>query len=99
MSAGTVNRHLALVCEYLHRPVPVTVPKKRLEKGRKELLSIRGMTGTTADTFAGAGVINGESLLAADAHSLSSATGIDEEKIRTFQVLLRKKQENAIIQI
>jgi DNA topoisomerase-1 len=99
MSTGTVNRHLALVCEYLHRPLPVTVPKARLEKGRKELLSIKGMTATLADRFAGAGIINGESLIAANAKNLSAATGIDEEKIRVYQTLMRKKQENAVIRI
>jgi len=99
MSAGTVNRHLALVCGYLHRPVPVAIPKARLEKGRKELLSVKGMTATTADKFAGAGIINGESLITANAKNLSAATGIEEEKILVYQSLMRKKQENAIIRI
>ena len=99
MSVGTVNRHLALVCGYLHRPIPVTIPKARLEKGRKELLSVKGMTATIADKFAGAGIINGESLIAANAKILSAATGIEEEKILVYQSLMRKKQENAIIRI
>jgi len=99
MSAGTVNRHLALVCGYLHRPVPVTIPKARLEKGRKELLSVKGMTATMADKFAVAGIINGESLISANAKNLSAATGIEEEKILVYQTLMRKKQENAIIRI
>jgi DNA topoisomerase-1 len=99
MSVGTVNRHVVLVCEYLHLPIPVVLPKKRVEKGRKELLSIKGMTSTMVDKFMAAGVINAESLLAADARKLSETTGIDEEKIRTFQILMRKKQENAIIRI
>jgi DNA topoisomerase-1 len=99
MSVGTVNRHMALVCEYLHRPVPVTLPKKRVEKGRKELLSIKGLTSTVADKLITAGVINGDSLLAADAHKLSTMTDVDEDKIRTFQTIMRKKQENAIIQL
>ena len=90
---------MALVCEYLHRPVPVTLPKKRVEKGRKELLSIKGLTSTVADKLITAGVINGDSLLAADAHKLSTMTGVDEDKIRTFQTIMRKKQENAIIQL
>jgi DNA topoisomerase-1 len=99
MSVGTVNRHVVLVCEYLHRPIPVVIPKKRVEKGRKELLSIKGMTSTIADKFFAAGVINAESLLAADPRKLSETIGIDEEKIRMFQALMRKKQENAIIRI
>jgi DNA topoisomerase-1 len=99
MSAGTVNRHLALVCEYLHRPVPVTIPRAKLEKGRKELLSIKGLTATVADRLSGAGVINGDLLVAADAKKIAAATGIDEEKLRSYQALMKKKQENAIIRI
>ena len=99
MSTGTVNRHLALVCEYLHRPVPVTLPKARLEKGRKELLSIKGLTATVADKLIGTGVFNAETLCAADAHKTAAASGLDEEKIRGYQAQMRKKQENAIIRI
>ncbi len=57
------------------------------------------MTATIADKFAGAGIINGESLIAANAKILSAATGIEEEKILVYQSLMRKKQENAIIRI
>ena len=70
MSTGTVNRDVALVCEYLHRPVPVKVPRVRSEKGRKELLSVKGLTETVAEKFVGAGVINGDNLLAADIQQL-----------------------------
>ncbi|MFA6362161.1 DNA topoisomerase I [Methanoregula sp.] len=99
MSIGTVNRHVALVCEYLHRPVPIKIPRAQSEKGRKELLSVKGLTGTVAEKFADAGVINGDKLLAADVKQLSVTTGIDKEKIRNYQLLLQKKRENAIIRI
>ena len=52
-----------------------------------------------AEKLTGAGVINGDSLLAADAGKLSGITGIDAEKIRNYQSLLRKKREDAIIRI
>ena len=99
MSTGTVNRHVALVSGYLHQPVPVKIARARIGKGWKELLSIKGLTGTMAEKLAGAGVINGDSLLAADAGKLSGITGIDAEKIRNYQSLLRKKREDAIIRI
>ncbi len=99
MSTGTVNRHVALVSGYLHRPMPVKIPRARIEKGRKELLSIKGLTGTMAEKLASAGVINGDKLLAADAGKLSAITGIDAEKIRNYQSLLRKKREDGIIRI
>jgi len=99
MSSGTVNRHLTLVCEYLHRPVPVAIPKARLEKGRKELLSVKGLTAAVADKLIGTGVFNGEALIAADAHKIAAATDLDEEKIRGYQAQMRKKKENAVIRI
>jgi len=99
MSIGTVNRHVALVCEYLHRPAPLKIPRARIEKGRKELLSVKGMTESVVEKFASAGVINGDKLLAADVKQLSVTTGIDKEKIRNYQILLQKKRENAIIRI
>ena len=79
--------------------MPVKIPRARIEKGRKELLSIKGLTGTMAEKLASAGVINGDKLLAADAGKLSAITGIDAEKIRNYQSLLRKKREDGIIRI
>ena len=99
MSAATVNRHLALVYEYLHRPVPVVIPKAKREKGKKELISVKGLTGSIADKLIDAGILNGENLIAADARMVAGTTGIDEQKIRVFQNLMSKKKENAIIQI
>jgi DNA topoisomerase-1 len=99
MSIGTVNRHVALVCEYLHRPAPVKIPRARLEKGRKELLSVKGLTGSVVEKFVNAGVVNGDKLLSADAQQLSTTTGIEAEKIRNYQALLKKKRETAVIQI
>ncbi|HNX18227.1 MAG TPA: DNA topoisomerase I [Methanoregula sp.] len=99
MGLATVNRHVALVCEYLNKPVHVKIPRARILKGRKELLSIKGLSDAVADKFAGAGVINGDQLLAADVNQLGAATGLDIEKIRNYQTLLKKKRENAVIQI
>ena len=99
MSTGTINRHVALVSAHLHRPVPVKIPRARIAKGRKELLSIKGLTGAMAEKFAGAGIIDGDSLLAAEAQQLSTTTGIDAEKIRNYQALLQRKRENAVIRI
>jgi DNA topoisomerase I len=99
MSTGTVNRHVALVCGYLHRPVPVKVPAAKVAKGKKELLTIKGLTSSVAEKLVGAGILNGDALLAADAKQVSAKSGIDADKIRAFQALLKKKRETAIIQI
>jgi DNA topoisomerase-1 len=99
MSTGTVNRHVALVCEYLHRPVLIKVPAVKVARGKKELLTIKGLTSSIAEKLLGNGILNGDALLAADAKQVSAKTGIDADKIRAFQTLLKKKRETAIIQI
>jgi len=99
MSATTVQKHVEMVCRYLNRPVPKKLSKMVIEKGKKELLAIKGLSETMLEKLFRADIINGEALLAADAAGLAAATGIPEEKIRTFQKLFQKKKETAIIQI
>ena len=43
MSLGTVQKHVALVCKALNKPAPKKVSKIQTEKGRKELLTIKGL--------------------------------------------------------
>ncbi len=43
MSPGTVQRHVELVCTYLKKPVPKKVSKLQVERGKKELLEIKGI--------------------------------------------------------
>jgi DNA topoisomerase-1 len=98
MSAGTVSRHVGLVCEYLHRPVPGKTPKTtRTRKGQKELLSARGMTTAVAEHLSKAGITDADSLLKADAQTLATRTGLDRDTILKIQTQIRKKRE--IIQI
>ncbi len=66
MSLGTVQKHVALVCKALGKPGPKKAPKLQIERGRKELLTIRGVTEAVAEKLILAGVPNGKSLLAAD---------------------------------
>ncbi|MDD1701835.1 MAG: helix-hairpin-helix domain-containing protein, partial [Methanoregula sp.] len=104
---ATVNRHIALVCEYLHRPVPGKVPAKpgktaaaaspKKQKIRKELLAIKGITAAVAEALAKAGIVTADNLLKADAKELAAQCGIDRSLIADFQKQIQKKRE--VIQI
>jgi DNA topoisomerase I len=110
MSAATVNRHIALVCEYLHRPVPggkSAKPVKVAAKPRpsvpttkkvlKELLTLKGMTTSVARAFADAGIVRAEDLLAADPADIAGRTSTDRSLVADLQRQLKKRRE--IIQI
>lgn len=97
MSLGTVQKHVALVCKALDKPAPKKVTKPQTGKGRKELLTIKGVTESVAEKLVLAGITDGKSLMAADPRAVSKDTGIPEQKIRDYQALFRKKRE--IIQL
>jgi DNA topoisomerase-1 len=97
MSLGTVQKHVALVCKALNKPVPKKVSKLQTEKGRKELLTIKGLGEEVAEKLILTGVTDGKSLLAADPGVVAKNTGIPEQKIRNYQSLFRKKKD--IIQL
>jgi len=97
MSLSTVQKHVALVCRALNRPAPRKVSKVQTEKGRKELLSIKGLNEQTAETLILAGITGGRSLVAADTREVAKETGLPEQRIRDFQAFLRRK--NDIIQL
>jgi DNA topoisomerase-1 len=99
MSLSTVQKHVELVCIYLKRPVPKKIPKLAIERGKKQLLAIRGLTESMLPKLFKADIIDAESLLAADAQAASAASGIAREKITEFQRMGRKKKDTAVIQI
>ena len=99
MSPATIQRHVGLVCAYLNKPAPKKVSKTQIERGKKELLAISGLGSTAVEKLFGAGIIDGESLLAADPAAVSSATGITEQKIRDYQKILKRKKETAVIEL
>lgn len=89
ISLGTVCRHVELVAQNLKRPFPGRCSRAQLEKGRKELLSIRGLGDSTLEKLYRSGIISGEALIAADPDSVSATTGIAADKIREYQALYR----------
>ena len=99
MSLGTVQRHVELVCTFLKKPVPKKFSKLQIGRGRKELLAISGLSAKAVETMFHAGIIDAGALLAADAKKIAAETGLSEQKIRDYQKLIRKKKDNAIIQL
>ena len=97
MSLGTVQKHVALVCTALGKPAPKKVSKLQTEKGRKELLTIKGLGEQAAEKLILAGITDGKSLLAADPKVVAKESGITEQKIKDYQAVLRKKKD--IIQL
>jgi DNA topoisomerase-1 len=88
-----------MVCTYLDRPSPKKLSKLQIEKGKKELLAIDGLGATIVGKLFAAGIVDADSLLRADAQKLADQIGITPEKIQGYQVLIRKKRDNAVIRI
>jgi DNA topoisomerase-1 len=99
VSPATVQRHVDLVCTALNKTVVKKVPKAKTQKGKKELLAIRGITDTVIEKLTLAGITTAAALLSADAGTIAAASGITVQKIKEFQVLIKKKKDTAIIQI
>jgi len=99
VSPATVQRHVDLVCAYLKKPVPKKFTNLQLEKGKKELLAIKGLDTMVIEKLFRAGIINATHLLEANAAKVAAETGIMAHVIQDFQKAIRKKRDNAIIEI
>jgi DNA topoisomerase-1 len=99
MSPTTVQRHVELICTYLKKPVPKKFSKQQIERGKKELLAIKGLEKTMIEKLSRAGIINAALLLEADAAKLAADTGIMAHVIQDFQKAIQKKRDTAVIQI
>jgi DNA topoisomerase-1 len=99
VSPATVQRHVDLVCTALNKPVAKKIPKAKSQKGKKELLAIRGITDATIEKLSLAGITTTTALLLADAETVANKSGIASGKIKEFQAAIQKKKDTAIIQI
>ena len=99
MSVSTVQRHVELVCRYLNKPVPKKISKIQMERGKKELLAIRGLGEPVLEKLFRAGITDADTLLSVDPGKLASDTGIPQEKILDYQKGIRKRKETAVIQL
>jgi DNA topoisomerase-1 len=99
MSLSTVQRHVEMVCIYLKKPVPKKTPKLAVERGKKQLLAIKGLSESMLAKLFKADIINADLLMTADAKAVAEKSGIPEQKIAEFQKILQKKKDTAVIQI
>ncbi len=99
VSAATVQRHVDMVCTALNRPTGKKIPKATSQKGKKELLAIKGMTETLFEKLSTAGITTATALLSADADTVAKNSGIGVSKVKEFQTAIQKKKDTAVIQI
>jgi DNA topoisomerase-1 len=99
MSQATVDRHVGLVCTFLKKPVPKKISKTQVERGKKELLAIKGIDKATYEKLSRAGINNASQLLEADAAKVAADTGIMAHVVHEYQKAIQKKRDTAIIQI
>jgi len=99
MSLSTVQKHVDKVCTYLKKPVPKKFSKLQVERGKKQLLAVSGLSMPQVEKLFKVGIIDGDALLAADPVSVAAAAGIPEQKIRDYQKVLKRKKDTAIIQL
>jgi DNA topoisomerase-1 len=99
MSLSTVQKHVEKVCAYLNKPAPKKISKLLIERGKKELLAVKGISASAADKMFKTGITDGDALLSADPVKAAAATGISEQKIRDYQKILKRKKDTSIIQL
>ncbi|MDD1663087.1 MAG: helix-hairpin-helix domain-containing protein, partial [Methanomicrobiales archaeon] len=84
LSLETVYRHVTQVCGAMGAKVPEKVQKARVEKGRQELMALPGLGEATLEKLHRAGILDRDSLSAADPGQLAEKTGISADEIRRF---------------
>ena len=99
MSLSTVQKHVELVCIYLKKPVPKKIPKLAVERGKKQLLAIKGLSESMLEKLFRADIIDADSLMTADAKAVAEKSGIPERRLRSSRRSCRKKKDTAVIQI
>jgi DNA topoisomerase-1 len=91
LSLDTVYRHAALVCGAMGARVPEKVQRARVEKGRQELLAVPGLGEASLEKLHRAGILDRDTLLAADPEELAKKTGIAPEVLRGFMSHFARK--------
>jgi DNA topoisomerase-1 len=91
LSLETVYRHVTQVCGAMGARVPEKVQKARVEKGGQELMALPGLGEATLEKLHRAGILDRDSLSAADPDQLAKKTGIPAGDIRRFASHFAKK--------
>jgi DNA topoisomerase I len=85
VSIETAGKHITLIAQALKKEPPTKLTKKHLEKGREELLQIKGISEAMLEQFYLAGIIDFKSLKTANPEKTAKVSGISKEKIKQFQ--------------
>ena len=103
ISPETAFRHAAAVAQALGKSVPPRVTKAQFEKGRADLMAIRGMTEAAADQLLRAGVYNPDTLHEQEPSVIAARAGLPRDRILAFRASApfkkKKKQSDDIIVI
>jgi len=70
-----------------------------MQKCKKELLAIKGISDAIREKLSLAGITSTAALLSADAETVARNSGIATGKIKEFQAAIQKKKDTAVIQI
>ncbi|MCU0631839.1 MAG: DNA topoisomerase I [Methanolinea sp.] len=95
ISPETAFRHVESVALALGKPVPGRVSKTQFEKGKAELMGIRGITESALEQLLRAGVYNIETLHETDASLVSARCGLPRERVLELRAAapLKKKKK------
>jgi DNA topoisomerase-1 len=85
ISVETVTKHFTLIAEALKADLPVKISNKQFEKGREELLSLKGAGEVVLEQFYSAGIVNLKTLIEANPDLAANKSGLSKDKIRQFQ--------------
>ncbi len=85
VSIETVGKHIALIAEAFKAKPPVKISKKSFEKGREELLALKGLNESMLEQMYLAGIYDLKSLKAITIDSAAKASGISKDKIKQFK--------------
>jgi DNA topoisomerase-1 len=85
VSIETVGKHITLIAEAFKAKPPVKISKKSFEKGREELLALKGLNESMLEQMYLAGIYDLKSLKAITIDSAAKASGISKDKIKQFK--------------
>lgn len=85
VSIDTVGKHIALIAQSLNKEQPAKITKKHLEKGREELLSLKGISEPVLEQLYCAGIIDLKSLSTANPDKAAKICGLSKDKIKQFK--------------
>jgi len=91
VSIETVIKHVTQIAKSFHKEPPVKISKKSLDKGREEILNLKGTTESMLEQLYLAGIYDLKSLKSASTERASKVSGIAKELIKQFQTAAKAR--------